>query len=66
MKNKIVLGLVFIAISMFSQEKDNVTGGLESNAQRYLNDKGLEFSQPDSPIRSNNYIFINYLFIYIY
>lgn len=45
---------------MFSQEKGNVTGGLESNAQWYLNDKELDFSQPENPLRSNNYLFINY------
>ena len=52
--------IVFISISVFSQEKGNVTGGLESNAQWYLNDKELDFSQPENPLRSNNYLFINY------
>jgi hypothetical protein len=60
MKNNIFIVIVFISISVFSQEKGNVTGGLESNAQWYLNDKELDFSQPENPLRSNNYLFINY------
>lgn len=35
-------------------------GGLESNSQWYLNDKILETKQPEDPIRSNNYLFLNY------
>jgi len=37
-----------------------VFGGLESNAQWYLNDKGRNLAQPEDPIRSNNYLLVNY------
>ena len=60
MNNKIFLLIAFVSITMFSQENGNVSGGFESNSQWYLNDIGLEFSQPENPIRSNNYLFINY------
>lgn len=35
-------------------------GGFESNAQWYLNDKGRGINQPEDPIRSNNYLLLNY------
>jgi hypothetical protein len=60
---------LFVLSSMhfYAQEKDKVNffGGFESNSQWYLNDKGLknEFgdsaSQPDYPLQSNNYLFLN-------
>lgn len=60
------LVLFLLPLAMFSQNKANVFGGFESNSQWYLNDKGLknEFnnptSQPDEPLRSNNYLFLNF------
>jgi hypothetical protein len=58
--------LFLLPITVFSQVNSNFSGGFESNTQWYLNDKGLkdEFnnptSRPDEPLRSNNYLFINY------
>ena len=58
--------LFLLSISVFSQVNGNLSGGFESNIQWYLNDKGLkdEFnnptSHPDEPLRSNNYLFLNY------
>lgn len=67
MKNKLtkLLFLLFPIIA-FSQEKGDFFGGFESNTQWYLNDKGLkdEFNNPtvhpEQPLRSNNYLFLNY------
>ena len=59
------ISLLFPLLS-FSQTNGVFSGGFETNAQWYLNDKGLkdEFnnstSHPDEPIRSNNYLFLNY------
>jgi hypothetical protein len=59
------ISLLFPLLS-FSQTNGIFSGGFESNAQWYLNDKGLkdEFNNPtahpDEPIRSNNYLFLNY------
>ncbi|MCX6172930.1 MAG: DUF6029 family protein, partial [Flavobacterium sp.] len=58
--------LFLIPITVFCQVNGNFSGGFESNTQWYLNDKGLkdEFnnptSHPDEPLRSNNYLFVNY------
>lgn len=45
-----------------SETKDygRAYGGVESNVQWYQNDKGRMIEQPEDPIRSNNYIFVNY------
>jgi hypothetical protein len=59
---------LFLLVSFFAsaQEKGNFFGGFESNSQWYLNDKGLkdEFNNPTKqdtvPLRSNNYLFLNY------
>ena len=37
-----------------------VYGGFESNAQWYLNDKEIGTLQPEDPLRSNSYLFVNY------
>lgn len=37
-----------------------VYGGFESNSQWYLNDKGRGIIHPEDPLRSNNYLFLNY------
>ena len=58
--------LFLLPITVFCQVNGNFSGGFESNTQWYLNDKGLkdEFnnptSHPDEPLRSNNYLFVNY------
>ena len=58
--------LFLLPFTLFSQNKSNVFGGFESNSQWYLNDKGLkdEFNNPtahpEDPLRSNNYLFLNY------
>lgn len=64
--------LILLPITAFSQEKEkekgNFFGGFESNSQWYLNDTGLkdEFdnptAHPENPIRSNNYLFLNYTY----
>ena len=66
MKFKITILLVLISIFSNAQEKGNFFGGFESSSQWYLNDNGLkdEFNnptiQPENPLRSNNYLFLNY------
>ena len=67
MKIKLAKLLFFlIPIAVLSQEKGNFNGGFESNSQWYLNDTGLkdEFDNPtvhpEDPLRSNNYLFLNY------
>lgn len=59
MNKKIFYLVAFISFTMFSQEKISINGGFESNSQWYLNDKGLNFSHPENPVRSNNYLFLN-------
>lgn len=56
---------VFTAFT-FAQEKNTFTGSFESNGQWYLNDKSY-FDQyrnptvhPEYPVRSNNYLLLNY------
>lgn len=61
---------LLLPIASISQEKEkgNFFGGFESNSQWYLNDTGLkdEFNNPtthpEKPIRSNNYLFLNYTY----
>ena len=63
---KLLLLLVPFALLSQEKEKINVFGGFESNSQWYLNDTGLkdEFnlptSQPENPLRSNSYLFVNF------
>lgn len=62
----IVFSLLLFSQFNFSQENGSLTGGFESNGQWYLNDTGLkdEFNNPtthpEQPLRSNNYLFLNY------
>ena len=56
-----------ISLNLYSQsdsvvKKDlgRVYGGFESNVQWYLNDKGRGIMQPEDPVRSNNYLLVNY------
>jgi hypothetical protein len=60
MKKYIFSIICLISISFYAQEKGNFFGGFESNSQWYLNDKGLKVAHPENPIRSNNYLFLNY------
>lgn len=67
MKNNFFVFLTLLSVcTLFSQEKGSFNGGFESNAQWYLNDTGLkdEFNNPtvhpEQPVRSNNYLFVNY------
>lgn len=66
MKKLLIIGLLGLSGSIVGQEKGTVSGGFESNAQWYLNDKCLfdEFYNPVvhpvDPLRSNNYLFVNY------
>jgi hypothetical protein len=67
MKNKLTqFLLLFFPVFLFAQVKGDFSGGFESNSQWYLNDPGLrdEFNnptiQPDEPVRSNSYLFLNY------
>lgn len=62
--NKIIVVIFFFFtfLSHSQQNENSVSGGFESNAQWYLNDKGLNASQPENPVRSNNYLFVNYLY----
>ena len=69
MKNTFFVLIMLLSINVIvSQEKGKFNGGFESNSQWYLNDTGLkdEFNNPtvhpEEPIRSNNYLFVNYNF----
>jgi len=48
-----------------TKDKGIFSGGFESNAQWYLNDKGLKdidgnsTVHPPEPLRSNSYLFVN-------
>lgn len=65
---------LFISATTFAQteekpkEKSTLSGGIESNIQWYLNDKGLkdEYNNPTvhpvQPLRSNSYLFLNYTY----
>ncbi|MFL9844637.1 DUF6029 family protein [Flavobacterium rhizosphaerae] len=71
---KIYFCLSFLVCTpLFAQENDTIEkknygrvyGGLESNSQWYMNDKGTGVSQDEEPIngkplRSNNYLLVNY------
>lgn len=35
-------------------------GGIESNIQWYQKDRGRQIEQPEDPVRSTNYLFVNY------
>ena len=68
-RNILIVLFCFYSFLTHSQQNENgVSGGFESNGQWYLNDKGLkdEFNntttQPENPVRSNNYLFVNYLY----
>lgn len=57
---KMLLYSIFLCSSLFyAQEKVSVYGGFESNSQWYLNDKESGIVQPNMPLRSNNYLFLN-------
>ncbi|MFY7742514.1 MAG: DUF6029 family protein, partial [Flavobacterium sp.] len=61
----IFLGCTFFAFAQTDStevKKDygRVYGGFESISQWYLNDKGRGIIQPEDPIRSNSYLFLNY------
>lgn len=68
MKKLLLLLLSFAAGSVYAQENDTIEkkdygkiyGGFESNAQWYLNDKGRNLEHPEDPVRSNNYLLVNY------
>jgi hypothetical protein len=67
MKKYVLLLAICSSISIYSQSstkaektKGRLFGGLESNSQWYLNDVEREINHPDQPIRSNNYLLINY------
>jgi len=61
MKKITFLLAFFSAFFANSQEKKGAFyGGFESNSQWYLNDTGLNIQQPNNPIRSNSYLFLNY------
>lgn len=68
---KLFLLLLPISIGgLYAQETDtiqpkkisdlNVYGSFESTSQWYLNDEQRSISQPEDPIRSNNYYLLNY------
>lgn len=62
MKKSLYLFLLSTSISIYAQENKfgKIFGGLESNSQWYLNDKGQQTVHPEDPLRSNNYLFLNY------
>lgn len=67
---KLLLLLLPLSVvgSLSAQENDSIQkkdygkvfGGFESNSQWYLNDKERGLSHPQDPIRSNNYLLVNY------
>lgn len=68
MRKFIFYNILLFSFQLYSQEKSNFYGGFESNAQWYLNDSGLKDKfnettiQPENPVRSNNYLNLNYKF----
>lgn len=68
MRKLLFLLLPFTFFTAGAQENDTlpktdygrVYGGFESNAQWYLNDKEREIRHPEDPVRSNNYLLVNY------
>ena len=67
MKKCLLLIAICSSISIFSQTspkeektKGRLFGGFESNSQWYLNDVERGINHPDQPIRSNNYLGVNY------
>jgi hypothetical protein len=68
LKKIIFFSFLFSFIFSNAQDNDTITkkdygrvyGGFESTVQWYLNDKGIGTIQPDDPLRSNNYLFVNY------
>ncbi len=62
MKNTLIVLFFLFSIPFYAQEKATFFGGFESNAQWYLNDKDLGVQHPENPIRSNNYLFLNYAY----
>lgn len=67
-KKIILFGFLFGFITSNAQENDTIPkkdygrvyGGFETNAQWYLNDKDIGTKQPEDPLRSNSYLFVNY------
>jgi len=62
MKKGLFIFLSTISISIYAQDNKfgKIFGGFESNSQWYLNDKEQKIEHPKDPIRSNNYLFLNY------
>lgn len=68
MKRLLLFVLPLAMGTVHAQENDTVAkkdygriyGGFESNAQWYLNDKGRGIAHPEDPVRSNNYLLVNY------
>ena len=67
MKNTLLFIAIFTSISIFSQTetsaektKGRLFGGFESNSQWYLNDVNRKIKHPNEPLRSNNYLLLNY------
>jgi hypothetical protein len=61
--NKSLFVVIFlISISFYGQEKANFYGGFESNSQLHLSVPGFEIpiEQKEIPLRSNNYLTLNY------
>ncbi len=59
MKNVLFAGFIFLSITLFSQEKGNITIGLESNSQYNLYDQENVSITKDN-FRSNNYLNLGY------
>lgn len=65
---KVIFFLLFVSFGWAQEEETEpkdygrIYGGFESNTQWYLNDKGRQIDQPEDPIRSNNYLLLNYQF----
>lgn len=61
-----LLPLSFCSFYVQAQEdeddyfKSKISGSFESNSQWYLNDKGRGIAHPEEPVRSNNYLLLNY------
>ena len=69
MKNKYITIILFLfSVTVFAQEqnqnteapKSKIFGSFESNGQWYLNDKKRDLQHDSIPLRSNNYLNVNY------
>jgi hypothetical protein len=66
MKKLLLLSCIFSRVVSFSQENNNLSIGLESNSQYYLNDSKTGHFTEVNRFRSNNYLKVDYVLNHFY